>query len=62
MNHFLKLSNDSVWLEEDGDGNMGTVYIILVFAIVALALVLIVKPMFQQAQKVIPKTPTTAAK
>jgi hypothetical protein len=49
-------SRDSVFLEESGDSSFGTVYIILVFAIAALALILIVKPMFQQAQKTIPKT------
>lgn len=47
---------DSIFFEEDGDGNMGTVYMILVFAIAALLMVLIVKPMYQQAQKTIPKT------
>jgi len=54
VNSFFK--KDSVFLEEDGDGNMGTVYMILVFAIAALLMVLIIKPMYQQAQKTIPKT------
>ena len=49
-------SKDSVFLEENGDGNFGTIYMLLVFAIAALLLVLIVKPMYQQAQKTIPKT------
>ncbi|MFA6268942.1 MAG: hypothetical protein WCW13_02420 [archaeon] len=49
-------SKDSVFLEENGDGNLGTVYMILVFAIAALLLVLVVKPVFQQSQKVIPKS------
>jgi len=49
-------SKDSVFLEENGDSSFGTVYLILVFAIAALLLVMIVKPMFQSAQKTIPKT------
>ncbi|MFA5930772.1 MAG: hypothetical protein WC821_00505 [archaeon] len=51
-------NKDSVFFEEDGDGNFGAVYMILVFAIAALLLVLIVKPMYQSAQKSIPKTTT----
>jgi hypothetical protein len=49
-------SKDSVFLEEDADSSFGTVYLILVFAIAALLLVMVVKPMFQQAQKTIPKS------
>ena len=46
--------------EESAASDFGAVYMILVFAIVALLLVVIVKPMYQSAQKSIPKT--TAAK
>jgi hypothetical protein len=46
----------SILKEESASGDFGAVYMILVFAIVALLLVLIVKPMFQSAQKSIPKT------
>ncbi|VVB74802.1 Uncharacterised protein [uncultured archaeon] len=58
MRHILDelFSKDSVFLEEDGDSSFGTVYLILVFAIAALLLVMVVKPMFQSAQKTIPKT------
>jgi len=56
MKPYPFFGKESVFLEEDGDGNFGMVYMILVFAIAALALVVVVKPMFQQAQKTIPKT------
>ena len=46
----------SLFLEESGASDFGSVYMILVFAIAALLLVLIAKPMFQSAQKSIPKT------
>ncbi len=42
--------------EENAAGDFGAVYMILVFAIAALALILVVKPMYQSAQKAIPKT------
>lgn len=45
-------------LDEAGDSNFGSVYMILVFAIAALALIAVVKPMYQNAQKSIPKTTT----
>ncbi|MCX6800800.1 MAG: hypothetical protein NTZ73_01275 [Candidatus Diapherotrites archaeon] len=45
--------------EEGASSDFGAVYLILVFAIVALLLILIAKPMFQQAQKNIPKTTNT---
>lgn len=47
---------NSIFSEEAAAGDFGAVYMILVFAIAALLLVLIVKPMFQSAQKSIPKT------
>jgi len=56
MKLYSFFEKNSVFLEDNGDGNFGMVYMILVFAIAALALVVIVKPMFQQAQKTIPKT------
>jgi hypothetical protein len=46
----------SLLMEENAAGDFGAVYIILVFAIVALALVVVVKPMYKSAQKSIPKT------
>jgi len=49
-------SKDSIFFEESADSSFGTVYLILVFAIAALLLVMVVKPMFQSAQKTIPKT------
>jgi hypothetical protein len=52
----LFFGKGSVFAEEDGDGNLGTVYMVLVFAIAALLLVLVVKPVFQQSQKIIPKS------
>jgi len=47
--------------EESASSDFGAVYMILVFAIVALLLVLIVKPMFQSAQKNIPKATPSAS-
>ncbi len=44
-----------LFFEEAGDSNFGSIYMILVFAIAALALVAVVKPMYQNAQKTIPK-------
>ena len=49
------MKKDSVIFEEDAAADFGAVYMILVFAIAALLLVLVVKPMFQQAEKTIPK-------
>jgi len=54
-----RLSDSRLFLlhkEEAAAGDFGAVYMILVFAIAALLLVLIVKPMFQSAQKTIQKT------
>jgi hypothetical protein len=45
----------SLLKEEVAAGDFGAIYMILVFAIVALALVLVVKPLYQNAQKTIPK-------
>ena len=46
----------SLFSEENASGDFGAVYMILVFAIVALALIMVVKPMYKNAQKSIPKT------
>jgi len=45
--------------EEKAASDFGAVYMILVFAIVALLLVVLVKPMFQNAQKNVPKSAPT---
>ena len=45
----------SLFSEETASGDFGAVYMILVFAIVALALIMVVKPMYKNAQKSIPK-------
>lgn len=45
----------NLFLEESAAGDFGAVYMILVFAIVALALVMVVKPMYRGAQKSVPK-------
>ncbi len=45
-----------LFFEERAESSFGAVYMILVFAIVALALIMVVKPTYQNAQKVIPKT------
>jgi len=55
----MKSSIKQIFLEERGDGNFSSVYLILVFAIAALALVLVVKPIYQNAQKTIPKASST---
>ncbi len=49
-----------LYKDESAASDFGAVYMILVFAIVALLLVVIVKPMYQNAQKNIAK-PQTAA-
>ncbi len=49
------MSARELFFEEKAAGDFGAVYMILVFAIVALALVLVVKPMYQSAQKAVPK-------
>jgi len=46
--------------EENAAGDFGAVYMILIFAIAALLLVLIVKPLYQNSQKTIPKAPSAA--
>jgi competence protein ComGC len=50
-----------IFSEETAAGDFGAVYMILVFAIAALLLILIVKPIFQSTQKSIPKTQPTSA-
>lgn len=45
-----------LFFEQRADSSFGAVYMVLVFAIVALALVMVVKQTYQNAQKVIPKT------
>jgi|GEM_PF-1045010 len=50
---------ESLLSEESGASDFGNVYLILVFAIAALLLVLIVKPMYQSSLKTIPKTSPT---
>jgi hypothetical protein len=47
---------ESLLKEESASSDFGTVYLVLVFAIVALALIVVVKPMYKSAQKSIPKT------
>jgi hypothetical protein len=47
---------DSLFFEESGAGDFGSVYMILVFAIAALLLVVVVKPIFSSSQKSIAKT------
>lgn len=49
-----------VFSEESASSDFGAIYLILVFAIVALLLILIAKPMFQQAQKSIPKSTSSS--
>ncbi|MFA5357666.1 MAG: hypothetical protein WC874_01775 [Candidatus Izemoplasmatales bacterium] len=49
-----------LFFEESASSDFGAVYLILVFAIVALLLILIAKPMFQQAQKSIPKSTSSS--
>jgi hypothetical protein len=51
-----KLIKDSLLLEESGAGDFGSIYMILIFAIAALLLVVVVKPIFSSSQKTIAKT------
>jgi len=46
---------DSILLEESGAGDFGSIYMLLVFAIAALLLVVVVKPIFSSSQKTITK-------
>jgi len=56
MKSNVLIKKDSLFFEESGASDFGSVYLILVFAIAALLLVLIVKPMYQSSLKTIPKT------
>lgn len=47
----------SLLKEEKAAGDLGAVYMILIFAIAALALILVAKPIYNNAQKSIPKKP-----
>ncbi|MCX8190442.1 MAG: hypothetical protein N3F05_04425 [Candidatus Diapherotrites archaeon] len=42
--------------EEKAQGDWSAVYLILVFAIVALLIIYIIKPMYQNTQKIVTKT------
>ena len=46
-------------IDEKAAGDFGAVYMILIFAIAALLLVLIVKPLYQNSQSAIPKAPSS---
>jgi len=48
-------NKDSLFFEECGAGDFGSIYMLLVFAIAALLLVVIVKPIFSSSQKTIAK-------
>ena len=48
-------NKDSLFFEESGAGDFGSIYMLLVFAIAALLLVVIVKPIFNSSQKTIAK-------
>jgi len=50
------ISKNSLLFEENGAGDFGSIYMLLVFAIAALLLVVIVKPIFSSSQKTIAKT------
>lgn len=46
-------------LDEKGQGEWSSVYLLIVFAIAALLLIALIKPMFQQAGKVYKSTQKT---
>ncbi|MCX6802723.1 MAG: hypothetical protein NT067_06455 [Candidatus Diapherotrites archaeon] len=50
------MSARDFFAEERAQGEWSTIYMLLVLVIVALALILLVKPMFKQSQKVVAKT------
>ncbi|MDD3084174.1 MAG: hypothetical protein PHP82_04065 [Candidatus ainarchaeum sp.] len=50
------MSLKELFSEESASSDFGAVYMILVFAIAALALIVVVKPMYKSAQKSIPKS------
>lgn len=50
------IKKDSLLFEESGAGDFGSIYMLLVFAIAALLLVVVVKPIFSSTQKTIAKT------
>lgn len=49
-------AKESFFGEERAQGEWSTIYMLLVLIIVALILISIVKPMFQQSQKVVTRT------
>jgi competence protein ComGC len=51
----------SFFLEEKAQGEWSSVYMLLILVIAAIALIAVIKPMFQQSQKLVKKTtPTTS--
>jgi len=52
----MQSKKDSLFFEESGAGDFGAIYTLLVFAIAALLLVVVVKPIFSSSQKTIAKS------
>lgn len=44
-------------LDEKGQGEWGSVYLLIIFAIAALLLIALVKPMFKQSQEIVKRMP-----
>lgn len=44
-------------LDEKGQGEWGSVYLLIIFAIAALLLIALVKPMFKQSQEIVKSMP-----
>ena len=49
-----------LWHDNKGEGDFSSVYLILVFAIAALVLLFLIKPMFRQSQTLVKQVPGTA--
>ena len=57
MNKFNRFRE--LLLDKKAQGDFGAVYMIIIFAIVALLLILVVKPMFRDSQDIIKKAPVS---
>lgn len=55
QDHFKQL-----WGDQKGEGDFSSVYLILVFAIAALLLLFLIKPMFRESQPLVKQVPGTA--
>jgi predicted PurR-regulated permease PerM len=55
------MTTPSIWKETKAEGDFSSVYLILVFAIAALLLIFLIKPMFRQSQTLVKQVPGTGS-